>query len=179
VLLKFIKHFVAFTSFILSCVGVYYNNEVSINSINEIEYIENRDNAIDYYAYLRIPEINLSQPLYSKEDSRNDIDSNLIFIDDSDTPLMSNGNVIIAGHSGSSTVSYFKNLYNLDIGDLIYLEYDNDVYKYKIDNKYLVKKTGNIEIIRDTNTKVVTLVTCYGNDKQLVVIANIVGQTKK
>jgi len=92
---------------------------------------------------------------------------------------MSNGNVIIAGHSGSSTVSYFKNLYNLDIGDLIYLEYDNDVYKYKIDNKYLVKKTGNIEIIRDTNTKVVTLVTCYGNDKQLVVIANIVGQTKK
>lgn len=178
-LIKTIKYFVAFISFLLGCMDIYYNNALKSNMIESMEYVNNSYKEITYEAYLRIPKINLSQPLYSKEDKRSDIDQNIIFVEDSDMPTTENGNVIIAGHSGSSTVSYFKYLHKLEIGDVIYLEYDDEVYKFRVDNRYFVKKTGVVEVIRDTNTKSLTLVTCYGNTKQLVIVANIVSQTKK
>lgn len=154
----------------------YFTLLISMLGIN-MNIFDN--NVFSYEAHLTIPKIGLSQFIYDKEDVRSDLEKNLIFVDDSDTPLINNGNVIIAGHSGSTTVSYFKNLYKLRIGDIIYLEYDDYVYKYEVDYKYLVMKNGNVEIIRDNNKESLTLITCYGNDKQLVVISNKIGQTKK
>lgn len=154
----------------------YFALLISILGINKSIF---DNNVFSYEAHLKIPKIGLSQFIYDKEDERSDLEKNLIFVDDSDTPLTNNGNVIIAGHSGSTTVSYFKNLYKLRIGDIIYLEYDSYVYKYEVDYKYLVEKNGHVEIIRDNNKESLILITCYGNDKQLVVISNKIGQTKK
>jgi len=143
---------------------------VKVPESNFFEYVEN--NQPKHLALLKIPSINLEQPLYDIKN--NDIDKNIIFLESSDMPTVHNGNVIIAGHSGASSVSYFKYLYKLKIGDLIYLEYNDKIYKYQIDNRYFVNKTGSVEIIRDNNVKTLTLVTCYGKDKQLVLIGNIV-----
>ena len=76
-------------------------------------------------------------------------------------------------------MSYFKNLYKLKNGDIIYLEYDNYNYKYVVDNIYLIDKTGKAEIRRDNTKETITLITCFGKDKQLVIIGNKVSKTKK
>ena len=163
-LLKCISAFITMTLLLVE------NVFVKVPESNFFEYVENKQP--EYLALLKIPSINLEQPLYDIKN--NDIDKNIIFLESSDMPTVHNGNVIIAGHSGASTVSYFKYLYKLKIGDLIYLEYNNNNYTYKIDYRYFIDKTGSAEIIRDNNTNTLTLITCYGKDKQLVLIAIIV-----
>lgn len=172
---KGIKCFVALLMLMIQ--NLDYYKKVELNEIDNVKYVEVEK--ADYLAYLKIPRINLNRPLYAIGDIRNDIDSNIIFIDDSDLPNQKNGNVVIAGHSGSSTVSYFKYLYKLEVGDIVYLEYDDSVYQYQIDKRYLVKKTGKVDIVKDSNKETLTLVTCYGKTKQLVLVANLLKQTKK
>lgn len=122
------------------------------------------------YATLTIPAISLVQDLYAKGDARNNLDERLVFLKSSSLPNEKKGNVIIAGHSGFGEVAYFKNLYKLKLGDEIYLTYDKKKYTYKIIDMYKVLKTGKVEVVRDSNSQTITLITCYGNKEQLVII---------
>ncbi len=129
----------------------------------------------DSIATLEIPAISLKQDLYDKNDERSNLDEKLIFLKSSSTPEEESGNVIIAGHSGFGEVAYFKNLYKLKLGDTILFTYYNKNYSYQIVDMYKVPKTGQVEVIRDSNKKTITLITCFGNNEQLVVI----GEQKK
>lgn len=124
----------------------------------------------DYDAILKIPSISINQYLYDLGDKRNNLDERLIFLNGSSTPEKEGGNVIIAGHSGFGNISYFKNLYKIKLKDEIYFTYHGKEYIYEVVNKYKVPKTGEVEIIRDPNISSITLITCYGSKKQLVVI---------
>lgn len=155
----------------INLLSIIINLNLNISKIHSLKDTVN--------AYLTIPKISVSRPIYDKEDIRSNIDENIVFVETSDTPIVKNGNVIIAGHSGSETVSYFKNLYKLKNGDAIYLEYKKYKYKYIVDNIYLVNKTGKVEIRRDDTIETITLITCFGKDKQLVIIGNKANKTKK
>jgi LPXTG-site transpeptidase (sortase) family protein len=122
-------------------------------------------------ATLKIPAISLSQKLYEN----GDINQHLIFLEDSAKPSEKGGNVIIAGHSGYGDIAYFKNLYQLQKGDDIWLTYQNQKYHYIVTSSYKVPKTGEVEIIRDSQKNTITLITCYGKNQQLIVI----GEQKK
>ncbi len=126
-------------------------------------------------ATLEIPAISLKQQLYDKNNEKNNLDERLIFLKSSSTPEEEKGNVIIAGHSGLGDVAYFKNLYKLKLGDTILFTYYNKNYIYQVVDMYKVPKTGQVEVIRDSNKKTITLITCFGNKEQLVVI----GEQKK
>ena len=80
-------------------------------------------------------------------------------------PDVLNGNFILAAHSGSSYLAYFKNLYKLNIGDEAIVTYQNKKYTYKIVNIYEQEKTGKIAIYRDMNKTCLTLVTCTKDSK--------------
>ncbi|HAB66825.1 MAG TPA: sortase, partial [Firmicutes bacterium] len=67
-----------------------------------------------------------------------------------------NGNVILAGHSGSARISYFKKLDNLSLGDMVYIDYNSKLYSYKVVDIYDIDKTGKAEIIRDKNKSTLT-----------------------
>ena len=41
-------------------------------------------------------------------------------------------------------------------------------------NSYKVKKTGQVDIIRNNDKNTLTLITCYGEDKQLIVICELI-----
>lgn len=125
---------------------------------------------VEYDAILKIPSISLNQYLYDKEDSRNNLDERLIFLESSTTPDKEGGNVIIAGHSGFGDIAYFKNLYKVKLKDKIYLTYHEKEYIYEVIKKYKVPKTGEVEVIRDPNDKVITLITCYGPKEQIIII---------
>lgn len=125
-----------------------------------------------YIATLKIPKIDLERGFYDKSSSLNDVDHNILLHSNSDYPDKENGNVILASHSGTSSISYFKNLYKLEKGDLAYLTYQKNTYTYKVVNIYYEDKDGNLAIYRDINKTVLTLITCTkdNDSKQTIYI---------
>lgn len=125
-----------------------------------------------YMAILNIPKIGLERGFYDKNSSLNNVDYNILFHKDSNYPDELNGNVILASHSGTSSVSYFKNLYLLEKGDIAYLTYKNNTYTYKIISIYYEDKDGSLAIYRYKNKNILTLITCTKNDntKQTIYI---------
>ena len=82
-----------------------------------------------------------------------------------------NGNVIIAAHSGNSSISFFKNLPKLNFDDNAIIYYQGKTYTYKLVNNYEIEKTGTANIKRNLNKNSLTLITCkHNSNKQLVYI---------
>ena len=155
----------------------FYNIEEDIIEDTTIEpqKVEEVKEQINYIAVLKIPKIGLERGLVDPNSYLNNVNYNLEFIKGSSMPDQENGNVIIAGHSGSARISYFRKLDQLVIGDEASLNYKGKVYNYKIVDIYDIDKTGTAEIIREKNKSTLTLITCRHNTKkQIVVIAELI-----
>lgn len=124
----------------------------------------------DYLAVLKIPKISLKRYLYDVNSKQNDVDKNIEILKSSDMPDVKGGNLILAGHNGNTSVGHFKNLHKLVLNDEIIIYYNGNKYVYKVSKIYDVLKTGTVAIKRNQSQSTVTLITCLGNDKQLVVI---------
>ena len=124
-----------------------------------------------YIATLEIPKINLKRGLYAKDSILNDVDKQIAFLPNTEYPN-NNSNTVIVGHSGNSQYAYFNDLDKLDIGDIIFFYYDKIKYEFIIDNIYLVLKTGEVKVIKDENKMTLTLITCFKDNYQLVIVAN-------
>ena len=171
---------------------LYYNetanvDEIEVEEVDELvnneEEVEdtkeyNFNYEINYIGYLSIPKINFNKGFTNIEDEFNTVSRNIQILSSSNYPDEDKGNVIIAGHSGNSSVSFFNKLYLLEIGDLAYIKYNNKNYTYKISNIYKVDKTGKVEVKRNKNNKTLTLITCTKNDKltQTVYIADLIAE---
>ena len=128
----------------------------------------------DYVAVLKIPKINLEKGLVAKDSKYNSINYGVEILKESDSPNVINGNVILAAHSGTANISYFRNLDKINVGDEATIIYNGKTYNYKFVKIYDVEKTGKAVIKRDSNTSTLTLVTCRHNtNKQIVLIANL------
>ena len=92
-------------------------------------------------------------------------------------PDVVNGNFILAGHSGTSNVAFFKNLYKLELNDTAKVYYNSKVYTYKIVNIYNETKDGSVNVYRDSNKTTMTLITCTKDDKehQTIYILELIG----
>ncbi len=133
-----------------------------------------KQNKINYIAILKIPKIDLERGLVDPNSYLNNVKYNLEIVEGSSMPNKKNSNLIIASHSGTARISYFRNLNKLSINDEILLIYKNKTYKYKVSNKYEIEKTGTAKIIRNNNKTTITLITCkYKTNKQIVVIADL------
>ena len=129
---------------------------------------------INYIAVLKIPKINLERGLVDPNSYLNNVNYNLEILDGSSMPDQAKGNLIIAGHSGNSRISFFKNLNKLIISDEIFIDYKNNTYEYKVVDIYEIEKTGIAEIIKNQNATTLTLITCKHNtNKQIVIIAEL------
>ena len=138
---------------------------------------EPSNNQITYYfGYIQIPKINLNQGLVPLNSKDNNVNKNIQTIYPSDMPNIENGNLILAAHSGTSRISYFKNLWMLTTNDQFYILYNNIKYVYNITDIYTVPKNGQVEIRRNTNKTVTTLITCTKNDEttQTVYIGELI-----
>lgn len=126
-----------------------------------------------YLGILTIDKINLQQGFYDKDNEHNNVSENLTFLSPSNYPDEKNGNVILVAHSGVTRIAYFRNLYQLEVGDTAKIEYKGHLYTYKIDNIYNETKDGNVTVYRDTNRQTLTMITCTKNDdtKQTIYIA--------
>ena len=118
---------------------------------------------INYIAIIEIPKINLKKGLVNKNSDENNINQNIQILKESSMPDVENGNLILAAHSGNSSVAFFNKLYQLDNDDDIYVYYNGIKYDYKIIKKYDIKKTGKAKIISSKGDRLVTLITCNPN----------------
>ena len=142
------------------------------------EVKEDNNNYIyeEYLGVLDIPKINFYKGFYSKTSSLNNVQFNLFVLKESDYPDVVNGNLIIAGHSGNYSNSYFNDLYKLSIDDTVTVHYQGKDYIYKITKIYNEKKTGTVRILRNSNKTSLTLITCTNGDNyhQTIYIAELI-----
>lgn len=121
--------------------------------------------AKEFIGYLEIKKINLNQGLVSKNSYYNKLYYNIQMMNQSDYPNKDKGNVILAAHSGSGSLSYFKHLYKLSKGDEAKITYKGYIYTYKIVNIYNVPKVGKVAVNRNFSKSCLTLITCTHNSK--------------
>ena len=158
----------------------FYNEQENIDTevIEETtEKVEEtkQETKIDYVAVIKIPKIGLEKGLCKKGSYCNNVNQNIQILKESSYPDVSNGNFILAGHSGNGRTAYFRNVYKLDKDDDISIIYGGFEYKYKIVNIYDVEKTGTASIVRNREKTTLTLVTCRHNtNKQIIVISELV-----
>lgn len=163
-----------------------YEEEQALSNFYEVEEQEEQEEPvvkkevkeqvkINYIAVLKIPKINLERGLVDPSSYLNNVDYNLEFIKGTSMPDEEKGNVIIAGHSGTARISYFRNLDKLVLGDKIELLYKNITYIYKVVDIYDIEKTGKARIIRNTDKNTIALITCrYGTNKQIIIIGELI-----
>lgn len=124
-----------------------------------------------YIGVLEIKKINLTRGFYSKNSRLNNVNKNIQILSSSDMPDIENGNVIIASHSGNSSISFFRNLPKLIVDDNAIIYYQGKTYTYKLVNNYEIEKNGTANIRRNINKNSLTLITCkHNSNKQLVYI---------
>lgn len=154
------------------------NEQIDENT--QVEIVQDETNYIPeiyyYIGFLEIPKINLKKGFLEIDNKDNNINKNVTVHEFSNYPNIVNGNFILVAHSGSAYISFFKNLYKLDINDLAYVYYDDYKYTYQISDIYIVDKTGTVNIKRDYDKTTLTLITCTYNDDyhQTVYVAYLI-----
>ena len=142
------------------------------------EYIQEDDPVIsnEYIGYLIIPKINLTKGFVDRRSTENDVEKNIYIVDGSTYPDVEKGNFIIAAHSGPGWQAFFNDLYQLTIGDQIYVTYKGKKYTYQLTNVYKQEKTGKIAIYRNYEKSTLTLITCTNHDltSQTVYISELI-----
>ena len=100
----------------------YDGNQVTVAE-NENNQTEEKKEGLsgeitnDYIGYLNIPKINLTKGFLDNRSSENDVEKNILVVEGSNYPDVDKGKFILAGHSGTANISYFRNLHKLEVGD--------------------------------------------------------------
>ena len=119
-----------------------------------------------YIGYLSIPKIDLKKGYTEINHKYNNVNRNIQVMPTSNYPDLNKGNMIIAAHSGTTSVSFFKDLHKLKLEDEVFITYHNNDYKYTIKSIYTVPKTGKVSIKRNANKTTLTLITCTKGDRE-------------
>lgn len=145
------------------------DEEVSVETPTVKEETDN------YIGVLEIPKINLKKGIVDKTSASNNVNKNIYTLKETILPdEQINSHIILAGHSGNSYISFFKNLKKLDMKDKINFYYKGVKYIYEVSNRYEIEKTGTTDL-KITNKSDITLITCIsGTNKQVVYVGNLV-----
>ena len=132
----------------------------------------------NYVGVLEIPKINFKRGFLDIKDKNNNVNKNIQVLENSTMPNVNGGLLVIAGHSGSGRVAFFRNLYKLKENDQIYIYYENTKYIYQVQKYYEETKDGDISIDKNSESTLV-LTTCSQTDKnkQIVIVSKLIDKT--
>ena len=144
------------------------NVAISDNTSNAVVGLE--EEYQKYNMVVEVESVGIKKGIYPLSSPYNNIKYNVQLMETSTMPDCKNGNVILAAHNGTSSVSFFDNLKNAELSDTVNLYYHGIKYIYKLVNIYDVPKNGTVEIKRDSTKSCVTLITCKSKDKSKQVV---------
>ena len=165
--MKIITNFIIYLIF-----GLVFSldNQYCFNDISNVNS--------SYFFDLSIPKINLDYKVKYFSDKNNDVDKGVYLVKDYDFNTL-RGSLILASHSGNSSISYFKYLDKVSTNDIVKITYKGSIYYYKINEIYKINKTGRFNYNNDD--KLIYLITCdkKSNTKQLVFKGELIKINKK
>mgnify|MGYP004559964323 CR=1 FL=1 len=171
---------------ILYCFDIFSFTTITetknINSFIDNDYVavdfENKKKREGFVALLDVPKISLRKGIYSLNDKHNSVSYGIEMLSGSSFPDRDNTTLILASHSGNSSVSYFRNLIYLSKGDIVYLYYNGNKYMYEIIGCYKKKKDGYILVKDFGKGRFMILTTCKNDelDKQLTCYGRLNGK---
>lgn len=144
--------------------NIQTENLIVIDGETDSSNNANNSPSYTYIGQLSIPSINFERGFVSKDSKYNNINYNVTIAKEADYPDVKNGNFILMAHSGNAYISFFDNLYKLEIGAKATVSYEAKTYTYQLVKTYNQPKTGKIAIYRDYTKKTLTLITCTHND---------------
>ena len=132
---------------------VSYNQEKEVENIEENEIITNQYKENKWR--ILISKINLDAPIIegtSKEVLRRGVGH-------FQTTSKWNGNVVLAAHNRGYKYNFFKEIKNLEEGDVIVYKTESDSRNYKVIENKKIKET-DFSCLENTNENTLTLITC-------------------
>ncbi|MCX4249278.1 MAG: sortase [Bacilli bacterium] len=135
------------------------------NTVVDLDDRLGPDKVDAYIGYLTVPDVDIKRGFVDITSKYNSVSYNVMLIEGSDMPDRENGNLILAAHRGSSSVSFFDKLYKLNDNAKAYITFQGKVYEYELKNRYLEPKDGELMIKRNGDVNTLTLITCTRNDK--------------
>lgn len=134
----------------------------------------------EVYASLVIPKIHLKADIYSKNAAENTLKHGIYLAKESRYLEEEQSMLILASHSGNSSISLFKHLEQLKLNDVVRIERKDKLYFYKISSIYYEKKDGILSIKKPSEDSL-ALITCTKNSNtlQVVYIATRTGMMEK
>lgn len=156
---------------------IKYNNENKANIKQYISFtssntLSSKPEINLYDAVLEVKSLNLKQGIVKYKNSN--IDKNVVYLYPEKINNLSSQNLVIAAHSGNTSLSFFHNLNKLKEDEKVNIYFKGNKYIYEIISIKEKDKDGIINIEHQDNSKLY-LTTCSENDesKQLIVIANL------
>lgn len=132
-------------------------------------YIENNMEGM-----LKIAKINLYLPILSDVTEQN-LNISIAGLNHTGKAGMV-GNYSIAGHRSHIYGALFNRLNEVEVGDMIEVETENETYRYTVSDKLLVKP-DEVWVLNNTKKKEITLITCDPmiNPTHRLIIKGIIG----
>lgn len=163
------RKLILFLLVIVSFLGIYQSINrffekqeiISVIKQDKDAYLKQTNNEV--FALLEIPKINLSQPIYQLNSSKNNVNQNIQLLKETTLPNEANSEILLASHSGNGNHSFFKNLDQLVVGDTISFIWQQEQYIYEYIEKTIVPKIGTVTL-PNYNFKHLILITCSKND---------------
>lgn len=156
--------FLTFTFFILVPKTNNFLEEQKVEEFIATPLVEEQNDDV-YIGVLEIPSIKLKRGFYALTSKNNKVSKNIQMIETSVMPNVLFGNLILASHSGSSNISFFKNLDKLKMNAMAFVYYHNQKFQYVLVDKYNEEKDGNILVKRKKSQTNLTLITCDKKDQ--------------
>lgn len=125
----------------------------------------------EFLGYIEIPSLKIKKLI--KEGVSEEILKNSIGLVQNGASLDSNiGNIVLAGHD---TENIFKSLYEIKVGEEIFIVTHKKIYKYIVKSTKIISK-NDVEILNNYNNKLeVNLITCIDNGENRFVVNAIKG----
>lgn len=137
-------------------IDIIDNKELDSNNKENIAiYYSKKDNSDTYIGILNIPKIGLKRGFYQPNSKLNILSKNIMYLQES-----TENTIILAAHRGNSQVAFFEDLDKLVIGDILYLDYQNNKYKYILTEVYDELRDGKLNIYRNDSKDSLILITC-------------------
>ena len=124
-------------------------------------YIDQKEKPI---GNLIIKKIKVNNSLYDIKNPNNNVDKNVTIL------YRDDNTIVLAAHSGTGKVAYFKSLNQLRANDEVIVNLNNKQYKYVVKDIWEEEKNGTINFKKDEREQLI-LTTCSPNNnkRQLVI----------